>query len=486
MKKYFLWTFWCVMNNADSEKIKLIMLEANFKAVTNFLEADLVLLNTCSVRKKWEDKVFWLVEEIIKENIKRQKENQNSKEIKIWITGCMVRKTWLNSKYHQNKNRDRNKSKKISLTKFQDDIFNHDDKLFPRSKWKIDFVFRIEDIKYLTFILSTIYQERIWNEYKYDNYLKAKALRDKQFSVPIVIQTWCDNFCSYCIVPYSRWLESSRKQEDIVEEAKEAVKSGAREITLVGQNVNSYWKQFLDKKYWNEEKGKWNDWIWKSPFRKLLEELDEIEWLDRIRFTSSNPHDMTQDILDAHFELKKTCNYLHFALQSWNNEILKKMNRKHSYEDFKEMTLYLREKDPYFSISTDIICGFSWETDEMFKDTLKAFEELNFDFSYNARYSIRKWTLAEKLYPDDISDQTKADRWHKLNNKLLETLSKRNKMMIWKTEEILVSWQKDDYYYGRTRNYKEVFFKWENIKIGDIVKVKIEKLNKYVLNWTQI
>ena len=150
------------------------------------------------------------------------------------------------------------------------------------------------------------------------------------------------------------------------------------------------------------------------------------------------------------------------------------------------MVNYLREKDPYFSISTDIICGFSWETDEMFEDTLRAFDELEFDFSYNARYSVRTGTLAAKMYPDDIPNQTKADRWHKLNNKLLETVTKRNNIIIWKIEEILVSWEKNWYYFGRTRNFKEVFFKWENIKIGDIVKVKIDKLDKYVLKWTAI
>jgi tRNA-2-methylthio-N6-dimethylallyladenosine synthase len=135
-----------------------------------------------------------------------------------------------------------------------------------------------------------------------------------------------------------------------------------------------------------------------------LSEINKIDWIDRIRFTSSNPHDMTWDILDAHFELNKTCNYLHFALQSWSNEMLKKMNRKHTYDDFKMMVNYLRKKDPLFSISTDIIVWFSWETEEMFEQTLVAIQECEFDFVYNARYSVRKWTIASKLYPDDISE----------------------------------------------------------------------------------
>lgn len=487
MKKYYLETFWCAMNEADSEKISLLMFQSSFLLTKNWKEADLIILNTCSVRQKWEDRVFGFMEEIIKFW-------KNWKKIKIWITGCMVRKTWIDGKYLENYKRDRNNSKKINLLNNLKEIFNNDDKLFPRTKWKLDFVLRIEDIKYLPHILTHIFGEPIWKEHKFDDYLKSKQLRENPASATIIIQTWCDNYCSFCIVPYTRWLEKSRNIEDIVEEAKEAVKNWAKEIVLVGQNVNSYWKQFVDKKFWNEKKGKWDNQItddkntnlssFKSPFRQLLEELDKIEWLDRIRFTSSNPHDMTKDILDAHFELNKTCNYLHFALQSGNNEMLKKMNRKHTYEDFKKMVKYLREKEPNFSISTDIIIWFSGETEEMFQDTLKAFDELEFDFSYNARYSTREWTLASKMYPDNIPETKKSQRWHILNDKLLETLTKRNKMMLNKVEEILVYWEKEGYFYGRTRNFKEVFFlstPQSLPKIWDLVKVKIKELDKYVL-----
>lgn len=139
---------------------------------------------------------------------------------------------------------------------------------------------------------------------------------------------------------------------------------------------------------------------------------------------------MTQDILDAHFDLDHTCNYLHFALQSGSNTLLKKMNRRHSYEDFKAMVQYLRSRDPLFSISTDIIVGFSGESDEMFADTIKAFEELEFDFAYIARYSVRPNTIASKIMPDDVPDEIKAQRWHTLNNLLLKNVQKRNTLML--------------------------------------------------------
>lgn len=485
MRKYFIMTFGCSMNQADSEKINMILLQSGFIKTSKIEDAELVIFNTCSVRQKWEDRVFWMIEEIRKINLENKK-NWNPKEIKVWITGCMVRKTGLWEKYLENYKRDRNKSKKINLLKDKSEIFNNDDKLFPRWKWFIDFTLRIEDIKFLPLMLTEIYGESIWNDSKFDDYLKSKQLRENPFSATIIIQTWCDNFCTFCIVPYTRGSENSRPIEEIVEEAKEAVKNWAKEITLVWQNVNSYWKQFVDKKLWNAEKSKWNEWIWKSPFRQLLEELDKIEWLDRVRFTSSNPHDMTDDILDAHFDLRTTCNYLHFALQSGNNAMLRKMNRRHKYEDFKRIVEYLRAKDPNFSISTDIIVWFSGETEEMFEDTVKAFDELGFDFAYNARYSVRTGTIASKMFPDDVSDEKKAERWHILNDKLLESILKRNEKMLWNIEEVLVSWQKDEYFFWRTRNFKEVYFEvpeWREVKIWDLVKVKLTELDRYVIKW---
>lgn len=484
MRKYFIMTFGCAMNQADSEKVNMILLQSGFMKTNELKEADLVIFNTCSVRQKWEDKVFWMIEEIKKIN-SQNKKNWLAHEIKVWITWCMVRRTWIWEKYLENYKRDRNKSKKINLLKDSSEIFNNDDKLFPRARGFLDFTLRIEDIRFLTLMLTHIYWESIWNDSKFDDYLKSKQLRENPYSATIIIQSWCDNFCTFCIVPYTRGRETSRSIEEIVIEAREAVAAWAKEITLVWQNVNSYGKQFVDKKYWNEEKSKWNSWAWKSPFRQLLEALDQIEWLDRVRFTSSNPHDMTEDILDAHFDLRTTCNYLHIALQSGNNTVLKKMNRRHKYEDFKKIVEYLRKKDPNFSVSTDIIVGFSWETDEMFQDTVKAFDELNFDFSYNARYSVRKWTIASKMFPDDVSDEIKAERWHILNNKLLENILKRNKKMLWTIEEVLVSGQKDEFFFWRTRNFKEIYFEAnENeVKIWDLVKVKLTELDRYVIKW---
>lgn len=481
MKKYFIMTFGCQMNYADSEKVNMLLLQSGFMSTKDWKDADLIIFNTCSVRKKWEDRVFGMYEEIQKEK-ERLAKLGIWKRFVIWITGCMVRKSWVNEKYFDATLKKRERAKKIEYVSEENALLNNDDKLFPRMP-NLDFVFRIEEVNYLNKILSTIFDEQIWSDHKFDDYLKAKQLRENPASASVIIQKWCDNFCTFCIVPYTRDREISREKIDIINEIKDAVNSWATEVTLLGQNVNSYGKQF-HKSHWNEEKSAWNSGIWKSPFRELLEEVSNIDWINRIRFTSSNPHDMIDDILDAHFELPNMCNYIHFALQSGNDEILKKMNRRHKYEEFKRIVKYLREKDPLFSISTDIIVWFSGETEEQFQDTVRAIEELEFDFVYIARYSVRTGTIASKIYQDDVTSEEKARRWHILNWILEKNVAKRNALMLGRIEEILISGIKWDEFVWRTRNFKEVQFSHsKNYKVWDTIKVKITSLDKWVLKW---
>ncbi|MCH8518218.1 radical SAM protein [Candidatus Gracilibacteria bacterium] len=663
MKKYFIQTFGCQMNQADSEKVQMVLLQCGFMRASSIEDAHIVVFNTCSVRQKGEDRVFGMIQEI-----KKHDKDKKEKTL-VGITGCMVRKTGIAKRYLESD--VRKKIQKIEFLETQNEVYNSDDKLFPRSIY-LDFTFRIEETKYIPHILSHILGKKIGQEDKFDDYLKQIQQRENPFSASVIIQTGCDNYCTFCIVPYTRGSEVSRENSEIVSECRESVKSGAKEVTLLGQNVNSYGKQ-KNIKLWNAEKSKWNnterkmkigidlddtlfvvlgeellmrynqkfrdlvrmedittfdcggienlmneyhifetenaqnlelhtggqeviqslkddgyklyvitsrevqakndtlillekyfgndffeevifikerghdnkyeaaneyeldividdgphhidayrenfkgkicvfhspwnreckednkkiyrihDWYefqnllpklsFTSPFRVLLEDVGNIGGLDRIRFTSSNPHDMTRDILDAHFEVPSMCNYLHFALQSGSNEMLKKMNRRHSYEDFRNMVYYLRSRDPLFSISTDIIVGFSGETDEMFEATIKAFEECQFDFSYTARYSVRPQTLAAQMFPDDVPDNIKAERWHILNSLLLKNVQTRNELMLGRIEDILISGERDEQFFGRTRNFKEVFFeKSEGVKIGDIIPVKITDMERYVL-----
>jgi len=462
----------------------MILIQSWLKRVVDLNNADIVILNTCSVRKKWEDKVFSYVNDIKKLNKK------NWKNTIIWITWCMVRKTGINQKYYETE-RKREATKTIEIIKENEKINNSDDKIFWRNS-NIDFVFRIENISFLTKILSTIFKKEIWNDEKFNDYLKIKQLQENPWSANIIIQTWCDNFCTYCIVPFTRGREKSRSKDEIVEEIKRVVDNWTKEVYLIWQNVNSYWKE-SKAKLWDIDSLTWNKWETKkqwfiTPFRELLNEINKIEWLDRIRFTSSNPHDMTLDILDSHFELDKTCNYLHFALQSWDDRVLKQMNRRHTYNNFKNQVEYLRNKNPLFGISTDLIVWFPWETEEQFNNTAKAMEELEFDFAYIARYSERSWTYASKNLPDSIPYYIKAKRWHILNNLLEKSVKLRAELMIGRIEEVLIWWFiNENKLVWRTRNFKEVTFNKTNwVKIWDIVNVKILKINGWIFEGKMI
>lgn len=499
------------MNYADSEKINMILLSAGLRKVIDPVKADIVVMNTCSVRQKWEDRVFGFMREI-----SRFHKNNATPSPLFGITGCMVRKSGMAKRYLESvisntvteeeqsdwarkeqisrlqaspsarddkKRYKRHNAEKITLLDSADSLENYDDELFLRSPL-IDFTFRIEEVSLLTKLLSSITKQDIGNDAKFNEYLAVKQLQENPASANIIIQTWCDNFCTFCIVPYTRGREISRNEAEIITEIREAVANGTKEVTLLGQNVNSYGKE-TKAKLWNPEELTWSSKDVKTPFRDLLEGINVIDGLDRIRFTSSNPHDMTRDILDAHFELPKMCPYLHFALQSGSDTMLKRMNRKHTYADFKSQVEYLRSKDQFFSISTDIIVGFPGETLEEFEATAHAMRECAFDFAFIARYNSRSGTVATERYPDDISPEEKARRWSILNDILRETVFTRNALMVGREEEILISGEgKDETWVGRTRNWKEVFLqKSDDVKVGDLVPIKIVESEWWVLKW---
>jgi tRNA-2-methylthio-N6-dimethylallyladenosine synthase len=218
-----------------------------------------------------------------------------------------------------------------------------------------------------------------------------------------------------------------------------------------------------------------------TPFRELLDELGKIEGLDRVRFTSSNPHDMTPDILRAHFEIPNLCHFLHFALQSGSDSVLKRMNRKHTYADFKAQVEYLRSQDPLFGISTDIIVGFPGETEEEFQMTETAMRECEFDFAYIARYNTRNGTRAAE-FPDMVSPEEKARRWDILNQILRESIVTRSQKMIGRVEEILITGTgRTGNWVGRTRNFKEVYIESSLNLLDSIVPIRITELDDLVL-----
>jgi len=271
-RKFCIQTFGCQMNHADSEKIHMLLAQAGLSKVDTWEEADVVIFNTCSVRQKGEDKVFGYVEEIDK---LRQ---MTGRDIKVGLTGCMTRKTGLNKKYYDYTGRDN--TTKITLTQTAEKIdtptlYNSDDELFNRTD-NIDFVVRIEEIGSLTTLLSIMYGEDIGQDDNFQSYLRVRQERDTSKRASVIIQTGCDNYCTFCIVPYTRGHEISRSQEEIVQECVEVVeRGGAKEVTLLGQNVNSYGKE-TRKNLWNPEELTWTAPTVRTPFRELLEKLNEI------------------------------------------------------------------------------------------------------------------------------------------------------------------------------------------------------------------
>lgn len=334
--KYFLVTFGCQMNKADSEKITAVLENKGYKVGSKIDEADLVVVNMCSVRQSAVNRVYGVLEKL---------KNQKSKA-KTILTGCILKK-------------DKKKFAKL---------FNE-----------------IINIKDLT--------------------KKIKSKYSNNFSASIPIMTGCNNFCSYCVVPYTRGREISRPSEEIICEVKNLVKRGFKEIWLLGQNVNSY-----------------SD----IPFSELLRKINSISGKFWIRFTSPHPKDFSDDLIKAMTECKKVAKYLNLPVQSGDDKILKKMNRPYTVKQYKSLVKKIRKKIPDINLSTDVIVGFPGETKKQFENTVKLFKEIKYDIAYISKYSHRSGTTAAKL-KDNVSQKEKKRREKVLTEILKQTALENNK-----------------------------------------------------------
>jgi len=277
----------------------------------------------------------------------------------------------------------------------------------------------------------------------------------------------CNNFCSYCIVPYTRGREVSREPENIINEIKELAKNGCKEVTLLGQNVNSYGKT-LNRNY---------------DFVDLLRDINKIDGIERIRFMTSHPKDLSDKLIDAYRTLDKLCEHLHLPVQSGSNRILKEMNRKYTREDYLMLIKKLREAEPNIAITTDIIVGFPGETDEDFNDTLELVKEVEYDSAFTFIYSKREGTRAARM-ENQVDDKVKHERFQKLTEVLYEISLKKNKQLEGQTLEVLVeevSKNNPEYLTGRTRTNKLVHFKGDKSLIGTMVNVKIDTAKTFFL-----
>ena len=288
--------------------------------------------------------------------------------------------------------------------------------------------------------------------------------RDESVNAWLPIMEGCNNFCSYCVVPYTRGRERSRSIEAISKEAKTILSQGFKEITLLGQNVDSYGKNLEGK----------------PNFAQLLKALDELEGDFRIRFTSSYPTDITDEVIEVVKNSKHICECFHIPMQSGNDRVLKAMNRRYNVEQYREIVQKIRENIKDVTITSDFIAGFPSETEEEFLDTIKAIDELGLDYSNTAAYSPRPLTKAGKMVDDFIEENEKKKRLAILNDKVKEAHLKSNQKYIGSVLEILIDGVKDGVYQGRTRNNKVVHIQDDKqYKIGQFVNVKIERVSTW-------
>lgn len=429
-KKYYILTMGCQLNENDSEKLIGIMEEMGYSKSEDIKNADLYVINTCCVRENAEEKLFGKLGEL-----KKIKENKN---IIIAIGGCMMQEEHITEKIKKS-------------YPFVDVVFGtHTLHKFPEDLYIA--ITKNKKVKDVIDIDGEIYEG-----------LPVKRSSNKQASV--IIMYGCNNFCSYCIVPYVRGRERSRKPEDILNEIKELAKEGYREITLLGQNVNSY-------------KGGEN-----YNFANLLEDVDKIEGIEVIRFVSPHPKDFTDDVIDVISKSKKISRLIHVPLQSGSTNVLKEMNRKYTKEQYLDLIKRIRNKIPDVVFSTDIIVGFPGETEEDFEDTIDVVKQVNFEQIFMFIYSRRVGTRADKM-ENQIPEEIKHKRFDRLKRVFEESVEENNKKYVGTTQKILVeghSKNNKDMLTGRTDTNKVVIFEGPEELIGKIINIKIISEHKWYL-----
>ena len=428
--KYIILTMGCQLNENDSEKLSGMIEKMGYTNTENIEEADLIVFNTCCVRENAEDKLFGKLGEA-----KKIKEKRGTI---IAIGGCMMQEKHIVDKLQKSYPFFDIVFGTHTLHKFPQDLYN----VILNKK-------RIEDI-------IDIDGEIIEG-------LPIK--RNDNIKASVTIMYGCNNFCSYCIVPYVRGRERSRKPEDIINEVRELADKGYKEITLLGQNVNSYMR--------NEVLENENEKI--TSFAKLLYAVNEIKGIERIRFISPHPKDFTEDVIDAIKKCDKVCKLIHLPLQSGNSRVLKEMNRKYTKQQYLELVEKMKKEIPNLTLSTDIIVGFPGETDEDFEDTLDVVKKVNFEQEYMFIYSRRVGTPADRMQ-NQVPEEQKHIRFEKLKKLVEEQIEEKNKKYINTIQKVLVegkSKNNEDMLTGRTDSNKVVIFKGNDNLIGQIINLKI-------------
>jgi len=438
-KKLYIETYGCQMNVADSEVVASILTEKGFRITSDINSASLILVNTCSIRENAEQRIWNRLKAI--SHIKRK-----NRELVVGLIGCMA---------------ERLKEKVLETEQLVDMVVGPDAyRDLPRL---VDEA--ASGHKAVNILLS-----------REETYADISPVRtvSNGISAFVSIMRGCNNMCSYCVVPYVRGAERSRNPGSIITEVKDLVAAGYREVTLLGQNVDSY---------------SWNDQNSKTGFHQLLEQVALISPLLRVRFSTSHPKDMSDDLLLTMSRYDNICKHIHLPAQSGSSRILKLMNRGYTREWYIEKIKAIRDILPGCAISTDMIAGFCTETDEDHKASLSLMEWAGFDFAYMFKYSERPGTRASRKLNDNVPDEIKTQRLNEiiaLQNKLSAKSKREDTGRVFEVLIEGVSKRSPDFLSGRTSQNKIAVFPKKNIKPGDYVRVKIEKCTSATLIGTVI
>lgn len=433
-KSFFIQTFGCQMNERDSETLAGMLRDLGYEEDSVRNRADVIIINTCSVRDNADKRFFGTLGQL-----KRIKGDRP--DLVVAVCGCMMQ---------------------------QQHII---DTLKSKYPW-VDLVFGTHNLHEFPALLGNVLGERekiveVWDQA--ESIVEGlPSQRKHPYKAYVNIMYGCNNFCTYCIVPYTRGRERSRNPEAILQEVKELVKDGVREITLLGQNVNSYRGQSQEENQ-GDAAGEY------TSFAALIHKLNDVEGLERIRFMTSHPKDLSDELIDAYGTCKKLCPHIHLPVQSGSTEILTKMNRKYTKEDYLALVERLRDTVPDIAITTDIIVGFPGETEDDFEETLDLVRKVGFDSAFTFLYSIRKGTPAEK-YTEQVPEDVKHERFNRLVDMVNRISAEKNSALVGQVTEVLAEGKSKTnpaLFAGRTGGHKLVNFTADQDVTGQIVKVLI-------------
>ena len=427
-KTYHILTYGCQMNEHDSEKISGMLTSIGYVESDDDKKADLVIFNTCLIRENAELKVFGKLGEV--KGLKR-----DNPDMLVAVCGCMM----------QNQETREKVLKKFS---FVDIIFG------TNTIHELPVLIYNSEINKRKSVDIVDNSELIFEDMPKQRKFKYKAL--------VNITYGCNNFCTYCVVPYVRGREKSREPNDIIEEIKTLAQDGCKEVTLLGQNVNSYGSN-LENKF---------------TFANLLYEINKIDGIERIRFMTSHPKDLTDDLINAIKECDKVCNHVHLPVQAGSNDVLRRMNRKYTKEHYLNLVEKLKAAVPEIAITTDIIVGFPGETEEDFQETIEIVKKAEYDSAFTFLYSVREGTKAATM-DNQVPDSVKHERFDKLLDILYPIVLEKNQKCIDKEYSVLVESADDGKLTGRTEHFRLVHFKGDESLVGEIVNVKITNVKTF-------